>query len=188
MARDITLLAESPISFDLDAIGASQHGWERHESRNIKLRLRVSDPATSKQRYWDDGADGDLESKLTEIFVSLVVMSERAYRRQSIRYFEWKVSDIHSRRVEARNAKIQNWREVKLVAREKKEARINTLLAQAARLRVAIDIREYVNQVLASVPSVTDEIQEWAQWAREEADRVDPVRRRVWERSLKKDE
>jgi hypothetical protein len=57
--------------------------------------------------------------------------------------------------------------------------RVGRLLAQAKSLRRANDIREYVDEALlraTEVQSSDAEAQEWAAWARREADRIDPVK------------
>jgi hypothetical protein len=60
------------------------------------------------------------------------------------------------------------------------QQRIDGLLSQAIALRQARDIRSYVFDVRATLatppPGGAGQFEEWASWALEQADRIDPVK------------
>ena len=130
---------------------------------------------------WEDTTETKLEKHLDEILVALIVCGERQYREGVQRHYEWRVERkaelIEEIRVRKEEAERQE-RE-RLIQLEK--ARVDRLLADAASLRKAGDIRAYVEGVQNRCegeggPASADDLEAWAAWALSQAERIDPVR------------
>lgn len=140
------------------------HSWDR------------SGPAPM---VWQDTEERDIESLVPEIVLEVILMGERQYRDhkhyqyKSLVERKAKLEEAERQRIEAQ-ARMERERIERL-----RQARVQRLLDESAAYRQACDIRGYVNQVLASVPfeSAADreKAEAWAEWARGQADFLDPI-------------
>lgn len=62
-----------------------------------------------------------------------------------------------------------------VISAAEKRARLGGLLAEAAAWKNAALIREFVEARMAQAKEPAPEIEAWARWARDEADRIDPL-------------
>jgi hypothetical protein len=106
-----------------------------------------------------------------------LVTPETAYRASLVQHRVWLIEREAETEAEIRKRRD----EVDRKARERKaklaRERIERLLGQAQALDPANQIRSYVDAALAraaELPVAAEAIGEWAAWAREQADSIDP--------------
>jgi len=148
-------------------------------SANLTLAIHGHWQDKSIIKSWTDADGVPLEKLLDEIVAEIFVASETIYRRSAVIHHEWLVQ----RREELKAELLRQQKEAERKARELKakeeKDRIDQLLAQAQALHQSMTIRSYVEAVLArssDVVSSAMHLENWAEWALAEADRIDPVK------------
>jgi hypothetical protein len=124
---------------------------------------------------WDDVHVGDAKV-IREVAVALVLRGEEAHRERAVSGHAWwlkqRAAIIDRRQREAEEAE----RKERERQAELERKRVERLLSEAEALRNARAIRAYVEEVRAAAPAVPQaELDAWAVWALEQADRIDPV-------------
>ena len=150
-------------------------------NEKMKLELGWYEPPPEIKVLWAE-ADGQvLEDQIEEIAVSLFAYAEWAYRRGIQKGYEYRVE--RKRELETRIRKQREEVERKERARIEKAAaeRRDRLIADAAAWRRASEIRAYVEAQIARWSADADAeilsgLQTWAEWARGQADEMDPLR------------
>lgn len=134
--------------------------------------LRLALDATFDRKggeSWSDDNAGSLESKIVQIVAGIIVTAEATFRR-SLREEE--------ERAERQRIAAEQRRQERLVARNRK--RVEDLLQSGELLRQAQDIRALVANVQTAITEAgnagSKELEDWVQWAKAEADCIDPVR------------
>lgn len=139
--------------------------------------LAVSRPdiADVKSQWSDE--DGRLEIQLTEIPVEMLVTAEMTYRRSLIARRQWLID----RKAEAQAELVRRQIQAEQEEREREERlaseRVGRLLSQAKMLERADRIRAYADSIVLRDDRVGmsgDQVAQWATWARQQADRIDP--------------
>jgi hypothetical protein len=149
-------------------------------NEKMKLQLGWYQPPPEIQSLWTDGDGQVLEDQIEEIAVSLFAYAEWGYRWGIQRRYEYRVE--RKRELEERIRKQKEETERKERARIEKAAadRRERLISDAGAWRRAAEIRAYVEAQLARWSDTDAEImsgiQSWAEWARAEADTMDPLR------------
>lgn len=154
---------------------------DRPSSEPLKLEIVwVAKLVNGLRLAWQDESGVPLEKSLREIVVELLVAGEMQYRAAE----EWRYEDRVSRKVELieqakRKAAAAEKERVKELARVEK-AKVDQLLQDAARFRLANDIRSFVAEAQRFNSERPDplpdrELQDWASWALGQADGMDPV-------------
>ena len=128
----------------------------------------------------EDTTSTAIEAHATDIVVQLIVTAERHCRR-SIQHRHNSILDRKAKLIE----EIRRRKEAEIKEEEERQARlkqerIDRLLADAAALRQAEDIRHYIRRVkdlcTQSEHSHDPEaIRNWEQWALCQADEIDPL-------------
>jgi hypothetical protein len=85
------------------------------------------------------------------VVIEVVTTAEIGYRERCVRAFEWRVRRRAKLEEDARNYQLQLEREARERQQQLEQARIDQLLDEAAALRRATDIRDYVGAVNAGV-------------------------------------
>lgn len=181
------LIGDTSISIELEISGKFRKimRWGRYipapdlpASTPLSLTIKgfASDPF---EREWRDDGDGSLETKVGQIAAELIVAGEATFRK---RLAENEAKAERERIAqEAKEEQERIEREERRLARIKalNDERVANLHRSGELLRLAADVRSLVAQ-LRSTSSVRDRVDsatlaEWAAWALEEADRIDPV-------------
>jgi len=170
-----------------------QEHWNRPRRTSDKLKLSIfKGGATSNIRQsWEDGKDGDkLERHLLEIVIAIVLSGEIQYREASQRSYGWLVQRKADAIEKIRKRKEQEEQKERERKAALEKARINSLLSDADGMRKAKDIRQYVKDVreryeAGGVAASAEEMDQWAQWAEEQADRIDPLKSGRFQSSMK---
>jgi len=145
----------------------------------IKLTVKGGGRSDREEMVWQDEEGARLESHLTDIVIELLMAGEQQYRDSIQWHYEW---DVRSREEHLERERLQRIEEERLFKeqREKEEKeRIDNLLFQADSIQKATIIREYVSLILNRTNEIerpVDDIKEWAEWALEQANRIDPIK------------
>lgn len=148
------------------------------EGKKERLRLAFGEPRSRAPatKYWEDSDTHTLEDQLTDAMVEMLMQAERSYRNGLVHHREW----IIERKAVAEKELLRRKEETECKERELQERlageRIAGLLSQAKALDRANQIRAYVDAVLTRSAELSGDMTAWAGWARQEADRIDPVK------------
>lgn len=180
-ARKLTLrVGDEAMELALDHPSAKPNQWGEWSTRpgpvdTLKLELKPRFPDGIPKLAWQDGPDGKLEDQLTEIVVALGVAGEAHYRAGCLSHHAY----LLKRRKDNDAEVIKRRAEAERLAKERQlkaqKERRDRLFGQAQDWRAARDIRGFVEDVLASERGGGDGLSDWANWARSEADALDPV-------------
>jgi len=150
--------------------------WRTREGWADELCLTIEGEG---EQSWSDSEEHGLEVHLTEIVVQLIVAGELRYRAAARAAHEWALrrrreheQELVRRRAEA----LRKAREARIAAERAHRAQ---LLAMAADLRAADDIRNLVSRAMAARDEAEEGASSWAAWSLEVADRLDPVSRLI---------
>lgn len=181
-------VGEQHVSFTLDKPGAgNRFGFRSEEdtrtlaSAPLKLEVGSVRDLDGVVTCWQDKVGDRIERRATEIAIALIVRGELQHRRSEQRHFDWLVGRKINAIEDARKrleAELRAEREARV---RKENARVQRLLDEAAAYRQASDIRAYVETVRSAragsgFRATPEEMEGWATWAIDQADRIDPVR------------
>ncbi|MBX5131258.1 hypothetical protein HJB80_00920 [Rhizobium lentis] len=152
-------------------------------SSPLVVRINGGAAVEGIQTTWEDKSDDGIEAHLTDVAVNILVAGENSCREKEFSHYQWLVkhkADLieWAKKDKEEAEKAERERRIK----EEKQ-RLDRLLAEAKALREAEEIRAYVASVRklnenAVDPVPEDDLRNWALWALEQADRIDPVRSR----------
>lgn len=153
----------------------------RGQSNKLRLDIKSYAAGELSRAFWQDGDGRRLESAIAEIATEIVVCGEIQYRNSAIGHYEWRVSRKAQLEEEARRLKAEQERLERERQARREKARVDRLLGEATSLRQANEIRAYVQAVRLATSAgdrslPTEELETWAAWALQQADRVDPIR------------
>jgi hypothetical protein len=178
-AREISISGPAGISITLDSPKKRQARNRQSDDADAKDKLELR--AEGGRHHpdivsnWIDDDAGKLEEKLTEIAIGLAIVSERESRRWQAEMAEWQRKREAEEAEARRKAKEKAEREERERIAAEEKARRARLLAEAMNWRSAALIREYVGARRASEVAQSPEFENWARWALNEADRMDPL-------------
>jgi hypothetical protein len=152
----------------------------KKEPQVDRLRIALGRTTAREQvgRSWEDNDESSIEDQLTEIMIELLVKAEDAYRESLVSHRDWIIERKAAAEAEIRKQKEEADRKERELQEKLANERIGRLLSQAKALQRASEIRTYVDMVLRSdepILAQTD-VARWAAWARDEADRIDPIK------------
>lgn len=159
------------------------HSASERRPSSDPLQLSISwhlETEEAMRLVWEDHRDTPIEDSLQDIVVGLVVAGEMQYRvGESYR---------HARAVEHRAELIEAARKREEDARKAEQdrlrrlerARMEKLFEDSMSLRLANDLRAYIDAVQkangeSSNPVSENEMAQWVAWASAQAERIDPV-------------
>lgn len=154
-------------------------GADAKARRTEKIRISLSGARDGKELSWLDG-EIRLEQHATEIVQAIIVQGEEQHRRQVLGNHAWRISAqanlIERHRMEREEAERRERERLVNLEREQLER----LLEEAEAFRRAEAIRRYVAEARSASerlanPMSPGEIDRWASWALDQADRIDPV-------------
>jgi hypothetical protein len=131
--------------------------------------------------HWDDVKDRKLETKLTEIVVTLAVLLEQRYRDEQAQQHKWLLERREAAIEAAENARIDAERRERERIQKLEQERVERLLVDADKLRQAEAIRDFVaigmmHFTAQAGSSETSTLEKWRAWALDQADRIDPIK------------
>lgn len=183
-AREVSVkVGDQQVQVTLELIKKSRRTKAKKTKPRDMLRLTVGGTWRSKNedlRVWEDSGEHKLESMLRDIAEEVILAGERQYREGKECRYEWLIE----RKRELEEKERERIETEERLERERleriRQERIQRLLDEASAHRQACDIRMYIDQVLAaaeesSIPQSQEELMPWAEWARAQADDLDPI-------------
>lgn len=179
-------IGEEDLSFTLDNPGVERHDWRSNEDLNrsgklpLSLEIRAYRVGDEIKLKWQDTPDRKLERQLKDIVVTMIVAGELKYRNSLAWQRDWLIERKADLIEQAKRRAEEERRRLEEELARRQQARIDRLLAEATALQQARTIREYVDAVRLSVAEsgasgAGFEVDDWAVFALEQADRIDPV-------------
>ncbi|WP_449465655.1 hypothetical protein [Stenotrophomonas humi] len=191
--KDFTIhVGDSSVTFKLDDPKAKTERESWRPSSDARrpvtdpLQLTVSwhlEKIDGLRLVWSDGKEVAIEPLLQEIVVELVVAGEMQVRASELYHHARRVKRKADLIEEARQREEEAKRKERLRLQRIERARIEHLLDDAMSLRMANDLRAYIQAVLtanrtSAEPVSDDEMAEWSAWALAQAERIDPIQAR----------
>lgn len=174
-------IGDTPVELGLDHPTAkpNRHGeWQIREGSADDLKLVIGNAdAEAYQPIWLDDETGNLEAKLSEIGLEIIVAGEALYRERRLAGHKWLLEERARLELEVRKRREEAERRDRERRAAEAKARQDQLFGQAEAWRSARDIRGFVAEVLASqvAAAAFSAAERWAAWALHEADLLDPV-------------
>lgn len=166
------------INFGIDHPNAKRSRWDEEQVHGGKVdTLRVTIPALDgegRKSAWSDADGRKLESQLTEIVVMLQLAAEIQYRAGALHSYKCRVESRDKARIELARLREEAARKERERLAEMERQRRDRLLGYARDHRAAEDIRAFISIVSVKAGDV-DGVEGWLGWAREVADRLDPL-------------
>jgi len=176
-------IGEVFLRFSIDAARASRNGFRSEadlarkasETQSVKIDW-WRDHSAPVPTNWTDSKEAKLETQLTEVVVSLIVLGEMSIRIGAAQNHQLIVSrkaELTRKAVEAKE-RLENEARKALLRRKKEE--VQSLIRNADRLAQARRIRELVEATVSAGRNTSEhELARWTQWALRVADRIDPI-------------
>lgn len=145
----------------------------------IKLTVKGGGRSNRDEMVWQDNDGSRLESHLTDIIIELLMASEQQYRDHLQWQYTWSVQSREERLERETLQRIEAERLFKEQCEKEEKERIDNLLFQADSIQKAEIIRKYINLILNRANEIDrpiSEIKEWAEWAFEQANKIDPIK------------
>jgi len=152
----------------------------KREQKNDHLQLTLG-PARNRSKSdksWQDTEERALHDQLTDILTEVLVSAEVAYRDGQVRHREWMISRKTEAQAEIKRRAEEAESKAREMAERRAQERVDLLLSQAKAFDQANRIRAFIEEALSRAgdgPISESELQQWAAWARQEADRIDPT-------------
>jgi leucyl aminopeptidase len=188
--RDLSVtVGTTNVPLVLDSMAAAkQIERERHgyvvaaRGPKDKMRLSIAHRWSGEKlgHSWEDEQGKPLERRLREIAAAIIVFAEQSVRDGALHAHEWRIKrKAELEEAERKRKAEQERRRLERIAKAEK-ARVDLLLAQAAALHRAQQIRAYVESVrtlnaTSPEPMTPEDLASWSDWALAQADRIDPV-------------
>jgi hypothetical protein len=168
-------IGKTYLEFSVEPVQSRKEG----EKERLRLAFGSARNRANATSFWEDNDKGKLENQLTNVLVEMLVSAETVYRHSLVRHREWIIERKAAAEAELKRRKEEAKREARELREKQARERIGRLLAQAKALDRANQIRAYVEAAPSQTTNMTtplDGIDQWAAWARQEADRIDPVK------------
>lgn len=182
VSEQVVAKHEQPKDHELE--GPYRFGFSRYDVKRVpsgRLALRIRDAemywASGCRKTWRDGGKQKLEDKLNSFVGGLVAMAARVKEHEAevARQEQERREEASRREEQARQRAEQRAR----IAAE--QSRVDSLLQQARDWRQSAELRAFIETVrqrqVAAHGKIDDdsEIGQWLVWARQQADRLDPL-------------
>jgi hypothetical protein len=183
-AKDVSVtVGDERVHLELELIDDGRRGKKKQRRPQDRFRFTIKEGWCSKEQeqyVWEDSGDEKIETMLRDIAEEVVLAGECHYREQKEYRYQWtlerkqELEEKERQRIET-EARLERERLEKL-----RQERIQRLLDEASAHRQACDIREYIDRVLeltgtSSSPEEQGQLMLWAEWARAQADDLDPI-------------
>jgi len=167
------------IRVKLETIESVSRGRQQTKKKPfLKFTIQSGGHNGREEMVWQDD-ETKLETNLQAIVIELVMAGEQQYRNLLQWRYEWEMKERKERIEKERLELIAAEQLVKEKRENDEKERVNRLLNQAESIRKAEIIREYVDVVLNRIDEIdqpVNEIINWSAWAREQADKIDPIK------------
>lgn len=150
-------------------------------SARLPLRLFIEstmDPLPGTEKEWQDTDTVSLETVISEVVVSILVFAEVHYRAGALYRHHWLIERKLEQEEAIRKAKELAEQQKREAEQKRAQERRQRLFVQARNWKQAADVRKFVAAVLQHSDAwrCGEAVEAWANWARSEADALDPLR------------
>jgi hypothetical protein len=178
------------VRFRLDDPKAKRETWrpasDSRRPTTDPLQLSISwyrEKEEGLRLVWVDSRDTPLEESLQEIVIGLIVAGEMQVRAAELQKHTWRVEQKAELIAAARKREEEARRKERARLQRLEKARVEHLLEDAMSLRLANDLRTYIQAVqevnkASDVPVSEEEMAEWVAWASAQVERIHPIQRR----------
>jgi len=182
--RDLCIqIGVSWVYFSIEPVKSKKEG----QKERLRLAFGRARDRTTATKFWEDNEAEQLQDQMSEIMVGMLTFAETAYRDRLVKQRDW----IIERKIAAEDEIRRRQEDAERKARESEaklaKERVDLLLSQAESLERANRIRIYVDGVLSRAPASETEktyLDNWAVWALEQADQIDPLKNGEFHRSV----
>lgn len=168
--------------------GRSVVAQSRSSETKLALSIRCGPDFEADRMTWQDDDEGEIETRITEIAVELILTAEIQYREVMNERYQLTVQRRIEIEEKLRQRKIARARAEKKRLMKIERARVSRLLRDAGASQQANRIRNYVEAIRSSQAcdgfSATDEFERWSQWALAQAERIDPAHGRAFLKAM----
>lgn len=183
-------VGNTQVKFRLDDPKATRASWrpgsDVRRPATDPLQLSISwyrEKEEGLRLVWIDSLDAPLEESLQEIVIGLIVAGEMQVRAGELQRHTWRVEQKAELIAAVRKREEEARRKERARLQRLEKARIEHLLEDAMSLRLANDLRTYIQAVqevinASDVPVSDEEMAEWVPWASAQVERIDPIQRR----------
>jgi hypothetical protein len=174
--RDIVITSgESHVHFTVEPVITKKE----QKRERLRLAFGMARERASSSKFWEDSDETSLDDQLTDVLVAMLVSAEASYRNGLVQNRDWIIERKAAAEAELKKRQEEAEREARELQQKLARERIAHLLAQAKAFDRANQIRAYVESALLRVTETSiarADFDQWAVWARLEADRTDPVK------------
>jgi hypothetical protein len=173
--RDIVItFGESHVHFTVESVISKEQKQER-----LRLAFGMARERASASKFWEDSDEASLDDQLADVLVAMLVSAETSYRDGLVRNRDWIIERKAAAEAELKKRQEEAEREARELQQKLARQRIAHLFAQTKAFDRANQIRAYVESALLRVTETSigrADFDRWVVWARQEADRTDPVK------------
>jgi hypothetical protein len=174
--RDLCVtIGESHVYFTVESIKAKSE----EKRQRLRLAFGAARYGLSSTAFWEDNDESSLEDHLDDVLVKMLIDAEASYRSRLIAHREWIIERKAAAEAEIKRREQEVESEARALQERAARERIGGLLTQAKALQRANQIRAYVGTVLSRTSHLSiaqADLDQWAAWARQEADRIVSVK------------
>jgi len=127
---------------------------------------------------WEEDEQTKIDHHLTDTAISIILAGEIRYRNFEHRLYNCHIEYIEELKEDERQRILAEEQAARELKEKQERARINRLLLEARYLQKAEFMRMYVESVLSTHQTQStgdDSIENWPNWALQQADRIDPI-------------
>ena len=127
-----------------------------------------------KRKIWCDSQSSKLENVINEVGAGLVIAAINKKKQDLEREIRRQKDEAESEHRRLREEQLK----------EEKE-RVHTLLEEAHKWQTCVALRSYIKAVEQKylTDNIRGELEVWIKWAKEQADLLDPVLNRSWQKN-----
>lgn len=173
-------IGNQPVRFSLKVVSNSAGKAAIKTAKEI-LRLEIEGAVGDDHvvSQWDDSGDSRLEEALTTVVNNMFLFAELSYRKHALEHHGYLIRYKAELEERERQRLIDEERAAQELRKRQEQERVERLLAQADALHQAETIRRYVAAVRSNPVRTRlsgTELDNWATWALDQADCIDPVK------------
>jgi hypothetical protein len=176
-------IGESWVYFSIEPVKSKKEG----RKERLRLALGMVRDRESSTKFWEDNEAEQLQDQIGEILVGMLTYAETSYRGWLVKQRDWIIERKISAEAEIKRRREETERKARELEAKLAKERVDLLLSQAEALDHANRIRTYVDVVLSRTSASETEktcLDNWAVWALEQADQIDPLKNGELDRSV----
>jgi len=158
--------------------GSRVKGKSKIKKPYMQLSIEGYWNSNRKMISWEDVDEQPIQKMLTQIVIEIILEAEVRYREIEHNHYNWLLEEKEKKEEEERERLLIAERQARELKEKREQAIIDNLLSSADDLQKAEAIRSFVSSIISKSQDVSaskESIEQWANWALSQADRIDPV-------------